>query len=293
MSDYLSQYADTGLYTMQGRLTAPEQGRFQSFPREGWQKEIERASTAGLRGIEWIYDLYGEGANPLETPTGREQMGELLTLHGVSVVSVCADYFMDCPLLRCSETHRQERLDRLQWLLGVCAQMSISRVVLPFVDASRMRDDDERDQVVQALGQVLPVAEKYGVELHLETDLGPQAFAELLECLEHPLVKVNYDSGNSASLGYRPADEFSAYGARVGSFHIKDRMLGGGTVPLGQGDTDFPALREQLIVHGYRGDFVLQVARGVTDDEVRWLSDAAALAAAWLRGEALNERIEP
>ena len=290
MSDYLSQYADAGLYTMQGRLGAPEAGRFQSFPRQGWRLEIARAAEIGLRGIEWIYDLFGEGANPLETSEGREELRGLLAQHWVAVVSICADYFMDRPLLRCSQAENAELLDRLHWLLGICPEMGVGRVVLPFVDASRIRDESERDQVVTNLRQVLPQAERYGVELHLETDLAPQAFRELLDLLDHPLVKVNYDAGNSASLGYRPADEFAAYGARVGSVHIKDRRLGATTVPLGQGDTDFPSLREQLIQYDYRGDFVLQVARGEASDEPRWLASMAALAADWLRGTALNER---
>lgn len=290
MSDYLSQYADAGLYTMQGRLGAPEEGRFQSFPRQGWRLEIVRAAEIGLCGIEWIYDLFGEGANPLDTTQGREELRGLLALHGVAVVSICADYFMDRPLLRCSQAENAELLERLQWLLGICPEMGVGRVVLPFVDASRIRDENERDQVVANLRQVLPQAERHGVELHLETDLAPQAFRELLDLLDHPLVKVNYDAGNSASLGYRPEDEFAAYGARVGSVHIKDRRLGATTVPLGQGDTDFPSLREQLIQYDYRGDFVLQVARGEAGDEVRWLAGMAALAADWLRGTALNER---
>lgn len=290
MSDYLSQYADAGLYTMQGRLGAPEAGRFQSFPRQGWRLEIARAAEVGLRGIEWIYDLFGEGANPLETSEGREELRGLLAQHEVAVVSICADYFMDRPMLRCSQAENAELLDRLHWLLGICPEMGVGRVVLPFVDASRIRDETERDQVVTNLRQVLPQAERYGVELHLETDLAPQAFRVLLDLLDHPLVKVNYDAGNSASLGYRPADEFAAYGARVGSVHIKDRRLGATTVPLGQGDTDFPSLREQLIQYDYRGDFVLQVARGEAGDEPRWLASMAALSADWLRGTALNER---
>lgn len=289
-SKYLSQYAGAGLYTMQGRLGAPEEGRFQSFPRRGWRLEIERAAEIGLRGIEWIYDLYGEGSNPLETAEGREELRRLLALYGVSVVSICADYFMDRPLLRCSAADHGELLKRLEWLLSICPEMGVGRVVLPFVDASRIRDEQESEQVVAGLLQVLPLAERLGVELHLETDLAPQAFADLLARLDHPLIKVNYDAGNSASLGYRPADEFAAYGPRIGSFHIKDRCLGGSTVPLGQGDTDFCSLREQLIKYRYQGDFVLQVARGESGGEVRWLAEMAALAGSWLRGEALSER---
>jgi hexulose-6-phosphate isomerase len=288
VSDYLNHYADGGLYTMQGRLGAPEQGRFQSFPRQNWRLEIERAAQIGLRGIEWIYDLFGEGANPLETAEGRDALRQLLRQHGVGVVSICADYFMDRPLLRCPAEQNAELLQRLEWLLGICPEMGVTRVVLPFVDASRINGAAEHQQVVENLRQVLPQAERQGVELHLETDLGPQAFAELLADLPHPLIKVNYDAGNSASLGYRPEDEFSAYGARIGSVHIKDRREGAGTVPLGEGDTDFASLREQLIKYDYRGDFVLQVARGEPGDEVCWLASMAELSCDWLRGHALN-----
>ncbi len=293
MTDFLTAYPDGGLYTMQGRLSSPEGGRFQSFPRRHWRLEIERAAQIGLRGIEWIYDLYGEGANPIETEAGRQELTRLLGEHGIAVVSVCADYFMDRPLLRTSPGERAALLERLEWLLAVCGELQVGRVVLPFVDASSIRNEAERAEVIEALCQVLPRAEQHAVELHLETDLDPDAFQQLLAALEHPLVRVNYDAGNSAALGYLPEEEFAAYGPRVGSVHIKDRLRGAGTVELGKGDTDFSSLREQLIKYDYRGDFVLQVARGEPEDEPRWLAEMARLAAQWLRGDALkNEKRE-
>jgi len=207
-----------------------------------------------------------------------------------AVVSICADYFMDKPLLRCSAAESRQLLQRLEWLIGICPAMGIGRIVLPFVDDSAIRDDAERNQVVANLSSVLPVCERQGVELHLETDLGPAVFRALLAELENPLIKVNYDAGNSASLGYQPAEEFAAYGHRIGSFHIKDRRERGGTVPLGQGAADFPSLREQLVRYRYRGDFVMQVARGEAGDELRWLAGMAKLSADWLRGLALNDK---
>lgn len=285
--DYLKHYAEAGLYTMQGRLVSPQDGRFQSFPRGQWREEVELAAAAGLRGIEWIYDLYGEGANPLETPQGRIELKACLAEQGVSVVSICADYFMDCPLLRCTESELKARLERLQWLIGICPEMGIGRVVLPFVDHSRISSDGEQLLVIDYLRRLLPAAQAAAVELHLETDLAPEPFRRLLQALDHPLIKVNYDAGNSASLGYAPVDEFEAYGERVGSFHIKDRRLGSSTVPLGQGDADFASLREQLIRFDYQGDFVLQVARGVPGEETAWLREMSELAAEWLRGNRL------
>lgn len=282
---YLEAYADAGLYTMQGRLSPPEQGRFQSFPCQGWEHEITLAPLVPLRGIEWIYDLYGEGLNPLETEQGRIALRAKLARHGIQVVSVCADYFMDCPLLHPDADTRAQRQSRLEWLISVCPQMGIKRIVLPFVDGSRMADASAMTAVVQLMHAVLANAETAGVELHLETDLGPKEFSAFLSEIEHPLVKVNYDSGNSSSLGYRPIDEFAAYGQRIGSVHLKDRVRGGGTMPLGDGDTDFASLRDALIDVDYKGDFVLQVARGEPSDELRWLSMMNARALRWLRGQ--------
>lgn len=255
---------------MQGRLVPPSDGRIQSFPRERWRDEFALAASAGLDAIEWIYDLYGADLNPIATDDGLAEIKQLSTETGVLVRSLCADIFMDKPLLRATGPEIEERTETLVWLLGQGAMLGVKRVVLPFVDASRIDSEAELEAVVEVLRSVLPDLERMGVELHLETSLSPDRFADLLSRLPHPMVKVNYDSGNSSSLGYRPADEFDAYGDRVGSVHIKDRVLGGSTVPLQTGDADFDALFEGLARVAYRGDFVLQVARGDPGDEVDW-----------------------
>ena len=255
---------------MQGRMVGPAEGRIQSFPRENWAEEFSRAAQAGLDSIEWIYDLYGADVNPLATAGGLESLRSLAQSTGVGVHSICADWFMDFPLVRTSPEELEQRLEVLKWLLRQSLELGVTRVVLPFVDSSRIDAEREMDQVVAALEQVVPTMEETGVELHLETSLSPSEFSRLLARLPSPLIKVNYDSGNSASLGYDPTEEFAAYGARLGSIHIKDRVLGGGTVPLGQGDANFSALFKAVASIGYDGDFILQVARGRTGDEVAW-----------------------
>jgi L-ribulose-5-phosphate 3-epimerase len=273
----------TRIAIMQGRLVPPEAGRFQSFPREGWRREFPRAAEAGLDAIEWIYDAYGEDVNPLGTDEGVAEMDRLCEQHGVAVVSVCADYFMDHPFLRVSAAERARLVEKLRWLLVRCRAAGITRVVLPFVDQSRIETDDEGTMVVEVLGEVLPDAHRQGVELHLEAALGPTAFAALLNRVPHANLKANYDSGNSASLGYRPVEEFAAYGGRIGSVHIKDRVRGGGTVPLGTGNADLSAVFDGLHALGYRGDYVLQVARGEPDAEVALARSNAAFVAERLR----------
>lgn len=260
----------TRIGIMQGRLVPPAGNRIQHFPRDNWETEFPLAAQAGLDCIEWIYDQYGADINPLATDAGIERMRALSAQHGIQVLSVCADYFMDKPLVRASDSEVNDRLETLFWLMRRGQTLGMNRLVLPFVDASRVETDVEFDGVISTLKRVLPLAERTGLEIHLEMSLMPGRFAELLQRLPHPMLKVNYDSGNSSSLGYHPRDEFAAYGSRVGSVHIKDRMRDGGSVPLGTGDADLPALFECLKRVDYSGDFILQVARGVPGDEVAW-----------------------
>jgi L-ribulose-5-phosphate 3-epimerase len=267
--------------TMQGRLVPPEGGRFQSFPRERWRDEFALAAQAGLDAIEWIFDVYGEDANPLATDEGVAEMRALSEKTGIAVRSLCADYFIDRPFLRTTQTERAELIQKMQWLLGRCRTLGIGRVVIPFVDQSRIENDEEKIELLSILQALLPAAESNHVELHLETSLAPQPFAELLDQCIHPLLRANYDSGNSSSLGYRPTEEFAAYGHRIGSVHIKDRVRGGGTVPLGTGAADLPAVFHGLSALGYRGDYVLQIARPESGQELPWIAQNRA----WVAGQ--------
>jgi L-ribulose-5-phosphate 3-epimerase len=256
--------------SMQGRLVPPEDGRLQSFPRERWRDEFGLAKAAGLDYIEWIYDAYGLGANPILEPNGVSAMLELKQGTGVELRSMCADYFMDYPLLRCTTEECSARLDRLFQLIDAAEQLGMNRIVLPFVDVSAMNTEDEMEAVVKVLRVALPFARKSGIELHLEASLSPQAFAAFLQRIPDPMLKVNYDSGNSASLGYAVKEEFAAYGEAVGSIHIKDRKRGASTVPLGTGAAELTGLAECVREARYQGDFTLQVARGTAGEEVAW-----------------------
>lgn len=269
---------------MQGRMVPPEDGRFQCFPRLHWREEFALAAAAGLETIEWIYDAHGEDVNPLGTDPGIAELRGLSAAHGVAIESVCADWFMDFPLLGADAAGTAVRWQRLEWLMGRCALLDINRIVLPFVDASAIGGEEDLAAVAAGLNSLAPAIDATNVELHLETALSPAGFAGLLARIVHPRVRVNYDSGNSASLGFRPAEEFAAYGARVGSVHLKDRRLGAGTVPLGSGDADFGGLFAALAACRYAGDFILQAARGQSGDEVGWARDNAAFARGLMQG---------
>jgi hexulose-6-phosphate isomerase len=171
--------------------------------------------------------------------------------------------------VRGGDTELAERLDHLRWLIDRCRTAGVERVVLPFVDASEVKTADEETELAEVLASAERDATTAGVELHLEMSFAPARFAAFLDRLPDA-IHVNYDSGNSASLGYRPQEEFAAYGPRIGSVHVKDRIRGGTTVPLGTGSAELPAFFAGLKRLGYAGDIILQVARGESGGEVQW-----------------------
>jgi hexulose-6-phosphate isomerase len=188
---------------------------------------------------------------------------------------------MDYPLVRCSEKQRALRERVLHDLLRWGKKIGASRVVLPFVDASSIRTEEEKNVVLGVLKRAIPVSEEVDVEMHLEADFSPADFASFLACIPHPSVKVNYDTGNSSGLGYIASEEFAAYGNRIGSVHIKDRLrLPDGKVatkPLGEGSADFDDVFTSIRRIGYSGGFTLQVARGVDGEEVTWIKQQLAV----------------
>jgi hexulose-6-phosphate isomerase len=249
---------------MQGRLLPPEGGTLQCFPRSRWADEFDLAAMVPLEYIEWIVDSYGKEDNPLTTSGGIQRLKSLMDSTGVAIRSICADYFMEYPLVRCKES-----MDLLLLLLDRCNAIGAQRIVLPFVDNSAIAAN-EFGPVVDILQTAAARASQAGIELHVETSLPPASIPKLLRQLPESTVKINYDSGNSASLGYAVGEEFAATSGLRGSVHIKDRVCGGGTVSLGRGDADFAALFDNLRGISYRGDFTLQVARGKDGDEVNW-----------------------
>jgi len=246
---------------MQGRLSPPRGGSIQSFPVDTWRKEFKLARQAGLDCIEWVYEKEAEEINPLTTDEGIAEIRLLVETSGVAVGSVCGDYYMKERLVTEAGTVQESVVEHLQWLLGRIRLLGGRCIVLPFVDASSLNSSLEIEGLVKVIETIISTAEHAGVELHLETDLRPDDLVSLLERVSHPLVRANYDTGNSAALGQDPVEELTLLGPWLGSVHVKDRVLGGGTVPLGAGATDFSTCFSLIRAADYCGPFILQAAR--------------------------------
>lgn len=246
---------------MQGRLLPKYQGRYQAHPVGYWQEEFPKAASFGLTCIEFILDFDGAEENPLLCPEGVEEILAVREQSGVTVHTVCSDYFMEAPLHHVDAEIAGHSQNILARLLDHGRVLGLTDIVIPCVDQSSLRDAKTMNRFVSRIMPLVAKADDAGINLSLETDLAPQPFAELLARFDSTRVTVNYDTGNSAAMGYDPVEEVEAYGQCISDIHIKDRLLGGGSVELGAGDSSFDRFFNALNRLNYAGPFIMQAYR--------------------------------
>jgi L-ribulose-5-phosphate 3-epimerase len=256
---------------MQGRLTPKANHPIQFFPFENWESEFYQAAEIGIHEIEYIFDYDRFQENPLWSREGRNKILAIIRQTNVRVNFLCADYFMVKPFFRCAQRQYQENISILKSLIDWSCDLGFKGIEIPLVDNSSIKTTEENITIIQLLQLIIPLLEKKSISINLETDLNPKAFKEVLEYFSHPLIRANYDTGNSSGIGYNPAEEISAYGSFIGNIHIKDRLLGNGTVELGNGSAQFNVFFSELAKVGYSGSFILQAARGDDGNEKEWI----------------------
>jgi L-ribulose-5-phosphate 3-epimerase len=270
---------------MQGRLSAMVDGKIQAFPWSEWREEFPRARALGLHRIEWTIDQHRLRDNPLNTAAGQQEIRELSQRHGIKTASLTGDCFMQSPFWKADGEMQQSLVDDLDLVLASCATLSIEFVVVPLVDNGRIESDAQAEALLRILRERATSLSKNGVKIVFESDLPPAPLARFIDAFPRAAFGINYDIGNSAALGYDCAEEISAYAPRILNVHVKDRLLGGTTVPLGAGAADLAKAIRLIEQSGYRGQYVLQTARAADGDHagvlakyrdmtVRWIEDA-------------------
>ena len=247
--------------TIQGRLLPKYKGNYQAHPAGYWQDEFKIAAELGLNCIEFILDLDDFESNPLLTDKGLNDIQLVSKNTGVIVKTICADYFMAAPLHSNDELVAIQSQEVITKLLYNASKLGVSDIVIPCVDNSSLSSRYKTDCFVERLKSIVKIAERLDINLSLETDLSPKPFVELLELMQSSKVKVNYDIGNSAALGYNSIEELDAYGEVISDIHIKDRLFKGGPVVLGLGSADFKVFFNKLKEFNYEGPFIMQAFR--------------------------------
>jgi len=243
---------------MGGRLVNSTNNLIQSFSHEFWKKEFELAKICGFNSIEWVFD---DLKNPILTDNGIVEINSLSKKNDISIDSVCADFFMTRKLFNTSSLDLEKNIEILKKLIDNSSKLGIKLVEIPLVDSSSMKTITQKNNLKNNIKKVLPIAEEKNIVINLETDLPPLEFKNYIESFDSDHLKVNYDVGNSTSLGYNIENELKILSKYITNIHIKDRLFNGPTVPLGKGNVDFDLFFKTLSTINYSGYLIIQGAR--------------------------------
>tara|TARA_B110000211_G_scaffold49831_1_gene54437 strand:+ start:5530 stop:6360 length:831 start_codon:yes stop_codon:yes gene_type:complete len=257
---------------MQGRLSPMIEGKIQAFPWGCWQHEILAAKNIGISIMEWTLDQERLYDNPLMTSSGQREITSLCKKHDFCIPSLTGDCFMQAPFWKASDAVTCEKLKAdFKAIISACGNIGIEFVVVPLVDDGSLDDIQQENILVDFLLQQQNHIRELGVRIVFESDFSPVELHRFISKLDSDVFGINYDIGNSASLGLNPVEEFKFIGDRIFNVHVKDRVLGGTTVPLGQGVADFKTVYRLLKSHNYNANYILQTARASNDQHLEAL----------------------
>ena len=267
---------------MQGRLSPLANGKIQEFPWDNWRQEFSLASCLGFKLMEWTLDQDRLYENPLMTEKGRLDIINLSSSYGINIPSLTGDCFMQSPFWKLSGAEKKDRQKDLIAILISCEKVGIKQIVIPLVDGGRIDNIDQKIALSDFLLDIESEISNMGIQVVFESDFGPDELKCFIQQFNPKIFGINYDIGNSAALGFDIIKELNAYGDRILNVHIKDRILGGTTVPLGTGSVDFEVVFSALGRLGYKGNYILQTARAQDGDHSGVLSCYKDMAVNWV-----------
>ena len=268
---------------MQGRLTKPNLGVIQQFPKDGWKEEFDKANKINLRLMEWTLDNETYANNPLVDKSKISTISALKEKFRISIPSLTADCFMQSPLWdRDNEACEEKNINRFHKLVKSCQLNGIEYIVMPLVDNSSLNSTYKQNTLLAIFSELTSYIRHCGIKILFESDLEPKSLSKFIEDYPEDTFGINYDIGNSASLGYDVIEEISLLKDRIMNVHVKDRKYQGCTVPLGEGDAKLHIAIQTLRRYGYKGNFILQTARTYDGNDAVLLSKYRDMLLHWL-----------
>ena len=277
---------------MQGRLCNQVDGKIQSFPWEDWEEEFSVSESISLSTLEWTLDHEKLYENPLMTKEGQRKICDLSLLHSVTIPSLTGDCFMQAPFWKSSLDRGSELQNDFLAICDACSAIGIQMIIVPLVDNGSLENNQQEDRLVDFLLSHEQYFEHKRIKILFESDFEPLDLKRFINRLPNDRFGINYDIGNSAALGFDPINEFAAYGSRIVNVHVKDRILGGTTVPLGSGNADFEAVFSELKKVKYSGNYILQTARAEDGGHVAAIAKYRDMVLGWISENKYSCRIE-
>lgn len=232
---------------------------------------LRLAKDAGFDAIELNYDL----DNDLSPKSGTAEYTKIRKLCdeiGIAVSGLCSFLFWPYPMTSHDEAKRARSLELAGLMTQAAHDLGTENLlVVPGAVHIPWRDDYEpvRNDVCdqrarEAIGKLLPQAEKLGVSLNIENIffngylMTPGEMIAFVDSFQSERVKVHFDTGNIMLFQF-PEHWIEQLGKRIKNVHLKEFTKKGtdhsleSFRPLLDGTTDWPAVLAALDDTGYDG----------------------------------------
>ena len=257
---------------VQGRALPQSDESLQSFPFN-WSDEFPLIQQLGFDGIECIYDKKSEFTNPILDSEESQKIKSISKKFNVSLENIVFDWFITNSLFRKDEISLKNKIKKLVDLIEKSQNIGFKQIIFPLLEENAINNSNDMDIFLKIFSDdILSVLNLNKIEIHFETSLPPISELEFISKLDHNQTKICFDMGNSASMGYDPADVLNSIAPYLGTVHIKDRLLDGDSVPLGEGAVDFSKVFSILNEINFSGYFSFQAYRDKNSNNTELLS---------------------
>lgn len=232
---------------------------------------LQLAKNAGFDGIELNYDL----DNDLSPKAGAAELRAIRKMAdeiGIAISGLCSFLFWPFPLSSNDAAKRSRGLELATKMVQAAHDLGVENLlVVPGAVHIPWRTDHEPvpndlcdRRAREAVGKLLPMAERLGVSLNIENIffngylMTPAEMNAFVDSFSSDRVRVHFDTGNIMMFHF-PEHWIAALGKRIRNTHFKEFTKKGTDYSLESfrtlldGTTNWPAVTDALEQAGYRG----------------------------------------
>jgi sugar phosphate isomerase/epimerase len=213
---------------------------------------MEMAKEIGLDGVQLSLGLKANNMH-LRRKDVQEAYKSLAKIFNVGFTGLGIGELNNYPFKSDPQTD-QWVVDSIQ----VAKEFKIKAVLIAFFNQGDLKNDPKgQDAVIRKFKDIMPIAEKAGVTLGIESWLSAEEHMRIIDAVGSTHLKVYYDVANSEKMGYNIYEEIKWLGKKnqICEFHFKEN-----DALLGQGKVDFQRVKNCIDEIGYSGAIQIEGA---------------------------------
>ena len=237
---------------------------------------FQLAKDAGFDGIEPNFNLEGEfSAESSEAEIAA--IGQMAKKIGLEISGVCSFLYWPYSLTHNDPARRKQGFDLAVKMIDAARILETENlltiagaVYIPWLEDEPPVPNDVCDRrSKEAIGKLLPIAEKAGVSLNIENIFAngylysPEEMVRYVDSFGSRAIGVHFDTGNIMQYQF-PEHWIPILGKRTRNVHLKEWDKRQGEFNLNtfrtllDGTTNWPAVIEALDKVGYRGHLTFE-----------------------------------